>query len=103
MVCLRYDHDSVGYTYSGPGIHLSSQTEIVESSPILFSKPTCDAFFPSMIAHHVAEAFFGAEACMKSQEGKYLPLRTRAHSEVGSVSSRQPCLHNIAILNICSS
>ena len=52
--------------------------------PTHFKRPILNASFPAMFARQVADEDFGAVALIKSEEGKYLAFKTRAHNVSGS-------------------
>jgi hypothetical protein len=94
---------SIGVVEIDPGIHLSSQMEIVDPSPTRFINPVCNASLPATIAFQVADEDFGTEASRKLLSGKYLPFRTRAQRDVMFVIKHKPCFPNRAKLNRCRS
>ena len=65
------------------GIQESFQMEIDSPLPTRLINPVCKAFLPAMIAFQVADEVDGALACIKSQSGKYFPLRTHEQRELG--------------------
>jgi hypothetical protein len=51
---------------------------------------------PWRILLHVYDDDLGLGAFQNIESGKYLPLRTLAHKDLGSLNKRHPCLESIA-------
>jgi hypothetical protein len=80
------------------GIQLAIRIFTDHSLPMPHWIPCLNKYRPNNILLKVQEDDRGFVAFQKSESGKYLPLRTRAHREFGSVSSLHPCLASIAWL-----
>jgi hypothetical protein len=80
------------------GIQLSLRMLTVFPSPMPHRTPSTRRSLPWRVLLHIYDDDLGLGACQKSVSGKYLPLRTLAHKDPGSVSKCYPCLASITWL-----